>query len=237
MSNIIVFGSSGAIGTALIQSISKRYIPHHIYAVSNCQKTGHEKNITYCNILYDSEESISLLASKMKNIELDVIIVATGVLHNDKYSPEKSIQDLSASQFHFLFSANTVFPALVAKHFSPLLNRSKRSVFAALSARIGSISDNKLGGWYSYRVSKAGLNMIIKNLAIEFQRINKKSIFVGLHPGTVDSPLSQPFRKTISSEKIFTPRFSSNQLINILQRLTPIDTGKIFSWEGKEITP
>ena len=109
-----------------------------------------------------------------------MIIIATGVLHYDQVKPEKGLRDLSAKNFQLIFEANTILPALIAKHFIPKLNRDKRVVFAALSARVGSISDNQLGGWYAYRASKAALNMIIKSAAIEVGRRNKQAIIIGL---------------------------------------------------------
>lgn len=238
MKNIILFGSSGAIGNALTQKISAHYKESSVYAVSRDHRTTFNSNVILCQASYSSEASIASLASKMQDKMFDMIIVATGLLHNRKHVPEKSIKELSSEKFHSLFAANTVFPALVAKHFSPLLNKSKKSIFAALSARVGSISDNSLGGWYSYRISKAGLNMLIKNLAIEFsRRFTKQSIFVGLHPGTVDSALSRPFQNSVPSEKIFTPEYSASRLMNVLQQLTPADTGKVFSWDSGEILP
>ena len=123
-----------------------------------------------------------------------MVLVATGILHDEVFMPEKSLKDLSAEKFIHLFLVNSVLPAIIAKHFIPRLNQKKRSVFAALSARVGSISDNKMGGWYSYRASKSALNMIIKNVAIETARKNEQAIIVGLHPGTVDSNLSRPFQ-------------------------------------------
>ena len=166
-----------------------------------------------------------------------MVIVATGILHDGELMPEKSQKELSAEKFHRLFEINTIVPALVAKHFIPKLNREKRSVFAALSARVGSISDNQLGGWYAYRASKAALNMIIKNAAIEISRRNKKAIIVGLHPGTVDSNLSKPFQGNVPDGKLFTPKYSVQKLLVILTTLTSKQSGKCFAWDGKEILP
>ena len=126
---------------------------------------------------------------------------------------------------------------MVAKHFIPLLVADTPSIFAALSARVGSISDNKLGGWYAYRASKAALNMTIKNFAIEFKRRNKNAVIVGLHPGTVESNLSKPFAKNVPPEKMFTATYAVEQLIKVLNEIKVHDSGKIFAWDGKEILP
>jgi NAD(P)-dependent dehydrogenase (short-subunit alcohol dehydrogenase family) len=166
-----------------------------------------------------------------------MVIVATGILYENKIMPEKSLRDLSAEKFLRLFEVNTILPALVLKHFIPRLNRENRSVFAALSARVGSISDNKLGGWYAYRASKVALNMIIKNAAIEIHRKNKQAIIVGLHPGTVDSNLSKPFQSNVPDGKLFTPDYSVKMLLEVLSNLTSESSGRCFSWEGKEVEP
>ena len=132
---------------------------------------------------------------------------------------------------------NTILPALIAKHFIQHLETKTHSYFAVLSARVGSVSDNRLGGWYAYRASKAALNMIIKTLAIETRRRNKMACIVGLHPGTVDSPLSKPYHSNLKPESLFTADFSTQQLLSVLNALTPHESGKFFAWDGKEIHP
>ena len=133
------------------------------------------------------------------------------------------------------YRINTVGPALVAKHFLPLLPRDRRAVFAALSARVGSISDNRLGGWHSYRASKAGLNMILRNLAVELARSHPQAVVAGLHPGTVATDLSAPFQKGVRPEKLFTPAYSAERLLAVLDGLTPADSGGVFAWDGARI--
>lgn len=166
---------------------------------------------------------------------IDLIFVATGMLHNKEIMPEKAIKDLSAENFLALYQANTIVPALIAKHFLPLLNRENRAVFAALSARVGSISDNQLGGWYAYRCAKAALNMLIKNLSIETSRRCPRSVVIGLHPGTVKTPLSAPFQKHVPSNRLFEPELAAEALMNIVETVQPADTGKCIAWDRKEI--
>ena len=238
VNNIAIIGSSGALGHAFTQQLSALYPDATIYAFSRfeAKRSGH--NISYFSINYGNEASIeeaALLASK--NMQLDMVIVATGILHEGELMPEKSLKDLSAQNFQRLFEVNTILPALVAKHFLPKLNWDNRSIFAALSARVGSISDNQLGGWYAYRASKAALNMIIKNAAIEIGRRNKNAIIVGLHPGTVDSFLSKPFQGNMPDGKLFTPEFSVEKLLEVLAKLTFKHSGRCFAWDGKEIEP
>lgn len=133
------------------------------------------------------------------------------------------------------YRVNTVGPALVAKHFLPLLPRDRRAIFAALSARVGSTSDNRLGGWHSYRASKAALNMILRNLAIELVRSHPQAIVAGLHPGTVQTRLSEPFQRGVQPEKLFTPEHSAGRLLSVLDGLAPADSGGVFAWDGTVI--
>ena len=126
---------------------------------------------------------------------------------------------------------------MVGKYFIPLLQKGTKSTFAFLSARVGSITDNKLGGWYSYRASKTALNQIIKNFSIEVKRTNPDAIFVGLQPGTVKSYLSKPFEKNVKDNKLFTPDYSAKKLLEVIAKLEIKDTGKIFAWNGEEIQP
>lgn len=228
--NIAILGAAGAIGSAFTKRLSEKYPNASIFAFSR-------KGAAY-SIDYSSEDSLSGAAElATKDRPLDLVIVANGILHDEDLMPEKSLRDLSADNFQRIFEANTITPALIAKHFLPKLNKEHTSMFAALSARVGSISDNQLGGWYAYRASKAALNMIIKNAAIEVGRRNKPTIVVGLHPGTVDSDLSKPFQSNLADEKIFTPDYSAQKLLDVLENLSPEQTGKCFAWDGREILP
>ncbi len=166
---------------------------------------------------------------------VDLVIVATGILHRASISPEKSMREMSANAMAEVFAINTIGPALVAKHFLPQLRRGSKSVFAALSARVGSIEDNRLGGWMSYRASKAALNMLIKTLSIEHGRRRPDSIIAGLHPGTVDTALSEPFQKNVPDGKLFTPAQSADYLLSVIDGLKASDTGGVFAWDGARI--
>jgi NAD(P)-dependent dehydrogenase (short-subunit alcohol dehydrogenase family) len=227
--NIAILGASGAIGSAFTRLLSKTYPTASLFAFS--QNGEHF-------IDYSSEDSIAKaaeLAAKKK--PLDLVIVANGILHNSKIMPEKSLRDLSAEKFHRVFEINTITPALIAKYFLPKLNREQPSIFAALSAYVGSISENQIGGWYAYRASKAALNMIIKNASIEVGRRNRQAIVVGLDPGTVDSDLSKPFQRNVPDGKLFTPEYSAGKLLEVLENLSEEQTGKFFAWDGKEVLP
>lgn len=229
LKNIAVIGSSGGIGKAFVDVLSRQYSNANLYPFS---RTG-EYLIDYAN-----EDSIAEAAKTASSTgPLDLVIVANGMLHNTEVMPEKSIKELSRDKFQQVFEVNTIVPALIAKHFLPYLNRDDTSIFAALSARVGSISDNQLGGWYAYRASKAALNMIIKNAAIEMRRRSKNAIIVGLHPGTVDTNLSRPFHKNVPIDQLLTPHQSVEKLLDLLVSLTPDQSGKFFAWDGEEILP
>ena len=236
--NIAIIGSSGALGGAFIRRLSATYPDAAIHAFSRNPPQQTISNVVYHAINYQDEAAIERAASLASAAKpIDRVIVANGILHDGELMPEKSLGDLSAEKFHRLFEVNTILPALVAKYFLPKLNRNSPSIFAALSARVGSISDNRLGGWYAYRASKAALNMIIKNAAIEVGRRNKQAIVVSLHPGTVDSNLSKPFQGNVADGMLFTPEFSVRKLLQVLESLTPEQSGKCFAWDGKEIAP
>ena len=235
MKNILVIGANGAIGTAFIEQLRTVYPNALIHAYSRVNNAVNCDNVVYHQIDYNSESEIELVASTFD--EIDLIIIATGMLHDNNTMPEKSLRELKIENLQKLFNVNTVIPALFLKHFAPKLNKTNKSVFAILSARVGSISDNRLGGWYSYRMSKSALNMLIKTTAIEIARSNKSAIIVGLHPGTVASQLSQPFQQHVPEGKLFTPEYSTERLIEVIQGLSCNNSGQIFAWDGQEIKP
>ena len=227
--NIAILGASGAMGHAFASRLSKKYPDASLFAFS---RNGQHR------IDYRSEDAIAAAAElATKHKPLSLVIVANGMLHEGEMMPEKSLRELSAEKFHRMFEVNAITPALIAKYFLPKLDRDITSRFAALSARVGSISDNRLGGWYAYRAAKAALNMVIKNAAIEIGRRNKRAVIVGLHPGTVDSDLSRPFQGNVPDGKLFTPEYSAGRLLDVLENLTIEQTGRCFAWDGKEVLP
>lgn len=236
--NIVIIGASGGLGGAFVNLCNQAYPDATIYALSRSGVSFNLSNITSLSIDYNDEDSIESAALKASESgPLDMVIVATGMLHDGDLMPEKALRDLSHEKFERLFAVNVTTPAMIAKHFMPHLNRDAPSVFAALSARVGSISDNQIGGWYAYRASKAALNMIIKTAAIEVGRRNKQAVIVGLHPGTVDTGLSKPFQGNVRDDKLFSPEFSAQSLLMVLQGLTPEHSGRCFAWDGQEIEP
>jgi NAD(P)-dependent dehydrogenase (short-subunit alcohol dehydrogenase family) len=236
--NIAIIGGSGGIGSAFTQRVATSYPTAEIHVFSrHLIEKGHP-NVYSHLIDYLSEDSIAEAAHVASlNRPLELVFVATGLLHDDTLAPEKSLKELSADNLSKILAVNTILPALLAKHFLPCLNKNERSVFAAISARVGSISDNHLGGWYSYRASKAALNMIIKSAAIETARSNKKAVVIGIHPGTVDSNLSKPFQANVPQGKLFSPQHSVECMLSVLNSVTPQQSGRCFAWDGEEIQP
>ncbi|MEM6603568.1 MAG: SDR family NAD(P)-dependent oxidoreductase [Pseudomonadota bacterium] len=235
MQTILITGASGAIGGAFVQYYAQKYTDAVIHAISRADTDFTAPNIKKHIISDYSEADLTPIADKIDVI--DMAIVTNGILCDGDIRPEKSLRDLSEEKFTRLFAVNTIIPAMLAKVFVPKLNKTNRSVFAALSARVGSISDNHIGGWYAYRASKAALNMIIKNIAIEMGRKNKHAIIVGLHPGTVDSALSKPFQGNVPNGKLFTPDYSVEKLSHVIEGLTVQNSGNSFAWDGAEILP
>ena len=187
--NIAIIGSNGAIGCAFVTELIARYPKAKIHAFSRAPGNFQHPNIDWHCIDYQDETSIAEASAIAKaDGPLDLVIVATGILHDETIKPEKSLRDLTFEQYQHIFMINTITPAMLGKYFLPTLSHQKTSVFAVLSARVGSISDNRLGGWYAYRQSKTALNQFIKTASIEMKRCNPSAMVIGLHPGTVDSP-------------------------------------------------
>lgn len=235
---IIIIGSSGGLGRALALEYAQCHRVSQVFALSRAGTQPHHEKITHAHIDITDEDSIKSAATALKShAPFDIIIAATGLLSGDNIAPEKSMRAMEQAALAKSFAINAIGPALAAKEFLPLMRTDRKAVFAALSARVGSISDNRLGGWYAYRASKAALNMIIKTLAIEHKRKNKLAIIAGLHPGTVDTALSIPFQKNVPASKLFTPEYSAKALRAVIDDLTPQDSGDLFGWDGKLILP
>jgi NAD(P)-dependent dehydrogenase (short-subunit alcohol dehydrogenase family) len=224
----VVIGSSGGIGAAIRARLSEQFKTVHAFS----RKPASDS----LPIDVTDEASIEAAAAEI-DTPVHFVFVATGVLHSDRLEPEKTLRQLDRDTLLDVFAINTIGPLLVAKHFLPKLPRDQRGVFAALSARVGSIGDNRLGGWYAYRSSKAALNMGLKTLSIEHRRTHKQGIVVGLHPGTVDTRLSKPFQRGVPEEKLFTPDFSAERLLTVVDGLTPEHSGRVFAWDGEEVLP
>ena len=184
------------------------------------------------------EASIAAAATAMADNAPELVLVASGTLTlDDGTPPEKTFKAMDPAAMARSLAVNTIGPAMVAKHVLPLMPRDGRWVFAVLSARVGSISDNKLGGWHSYRAGKAALNMLVRNWAIELGRTHKHGAVVALHPGTVDTRLSAPFQQGLPAGQLRMRRDAAAALADVLNAVTPAQSGALLSWDGQEIAP
>lgn len=230
-----MFGASGGIGRALCEGLTEGGC-EMVYAGS---RAGEEPSGgPYRPFTFDltREDTIKEAADAMKDDPPEWVIVASGVLTlSDGTGPERSYRHVEPASMAEVFALNTIGPALVAKHCLRLMPRKERFVFAALSARVGSITDNGIGGWHAYRASKAALNMLLKNYAIELGRTHEAAVVVGLHPGTVDTALSEPFQKNLPEGQLTEPGEAAGNLLGLLAGLGPEDSGKIFDYAGKVV--
>ena len=235
--HVVVIGASGGIGAALVELLAARDEVAKITAFSRAPVAGASPKVVTAGMDLLDEASVAAGAAACADPAPRWVICATGLLHGADLQPEKSLRDLDPEKFARVLAVNTIGPALVLKHFAPVLPREGKSVLALLSARVGSISDNRLGGWYAYRSSKAALNQLVRTAAIEVGRRWKEAALVGLHPGTVATPLSAPFRGNVAPGKLFTSMESAGHLLAVIDRLTAADSGKCLAWDGSEIPP
>ena len=226
----VVIGSGGGLGAALLGQLERDD--------NFSQAVGLSRN-TEVSVNYLDESSIAKAAQSIaslcatSNLQLRLLLVATGFLHGEQGQPERSFTNLDAGYLAQVFQINTLGPALVMKHFLPLLPKTGRCVAGFVSAKVGSISDNALGGWYGYRASKAALNQLVKTASIELTRRNKDSICVSLHPGTVATKLSEPFAKT--GLNVRSAIEAADDLLAVLAGLNPADTGCLVDYKGQKL--
>jgi NAD(P)-dependent dehydrogenase (short-subunit alcohol dehydrogenase family) len=183
----------------------------------------------------DVRDEASIAAAAAKVSKLHLLMNVAGLLHDDTLGPEKRLADMDPTNMRRVFEVNAFGPLLVAKHFASALIHQERAVLANVSARVGSIGDNRLGGWYSYRASKAAQNMFTKNLAIELGRRSPHVVVVGMHPGTVDTDLSKPFQRSVPPGQLFDVERAASQLLGVIERLGPEDSGSFVAYDGQAI--
>ena len=219
----VVIGASGGIGEAVADQL--QHAGHQVLRFSRSTTPG-------LDVL--DEAGIQAAAASTGG-DLHLVFDATGFLHDDTFTPEKSLSRLDPAHLAHSFAVNAIGPALLMKHFLPLLARDGSATFATLSARVGSISDNQLGGWYSYRAAKAALNQLVRTAAIELARRNPNAVCVALHPGTVATRLSAPFRSSGHPARPTTE--AAKDLLAVIASLTAGNSGKFYDYAGVEIAP
>lgn len=219
MERALVIGASGGVGSAVASALRAR----------GCDVVGLSRATDALDVTRESsvEAALSALSGPF-----DLILVATGALEISGNLPEKSLRNLSADAFAAQFALNATGPALVLKHALRLMPRDRRAVFAALSARVGSIGDNRAGGWYSYRAAKAALNQILHTAAIEIARSHPQAVVAALHPGTVATSFTE---KYLGRHPAVAPEQAAANLLDVLDGLTPADTGGFRDWAGDTV--
>ena len=220
MKNVLLIGHSGGIGRAL----------NRAFLDQGASVTGISRSTDGLDITH--EDSVKSAFAVLDTQSFDTVMIASGALEINGAQPEKSLSQLTPDAMMDQFKVNTIGPALVLKHARRVLAKDRRSVFAALSARVGSIEDNRLGGWYSYRSAKAALNQIIRSGAIELARTHPQSICVALHPGTVQTNFT---RKYLGRHPAVAPHEAAENLLQVLESLTAHESGQFFDWAGKKI--
>jgi len=232
----VVAGAGGAIGAALLSELQARGGFARVMGFSRNGVAASNAGTPAIGVMdICSESSIADAAAQVSaaGLPLRLFINATGFLHGDGYMPEKSWRQIDPAHMAKAFAVNAIGPALLLKHFLPLLAHEGRAVFATLSAKVGSIGDNRLGGWYSYRASKAALNQIVRTAAVELARRQRESICVALHPGTVSSRMTQPFRK--DGLDVASPEAAAIRLLTVVDCLQAADNGGFLDYKGQPL--
>jgi NAD(P)-dependent dehydrogenase (short-subunit alcohol dehydrogenase family) len=241
----LVVGGNGGIGLGFVKAllnddrIARLFVTyrHPDHSSELLTLASEQKKLTCFPLDITQEAQIEKAIAQLSSMvpKLHLVINCVGILHNGEMQPEKSLRQLNPDYLMRYFQVNSIGAVLLAKHLQPSLKHGDRSVFATISAKIGSIEDNRLGGWYGYRASKAALNMFMKTAAIEYSRRCPQCIITLLHPGTTDTPLSEPFQRNVPPEKLFPVERTVAQLLNIIHNLTPADHGSFFSWDGSHL--
>lgn len=233
----LVIGASGGIGAAIIKQLLASSNVGNIIAVSRQSNLSTDERVTYLTLDVSEESGRLELKKTVAAQPIHFFFNAIGILHDEALhlQPEKRLDQLNADTLAQIMNINAFTPILLLATLQDSFKGSHPTVIASLSARVGSITDNQLGGWYSYRASKAAHNMLLKTASIELKRLNKQSVVLCLHPGTTDTALSKPFQSRVPNEKLFTPTFVAEQLLAVIAQRTPEDSGSFWDWNGESI--
>lgn len=231
--HVLIVGGQGGIGEALVDLLRHEKSVDAIHATWYRREPEPLDGVTWWQLDVTDEASIRSLAERIET--LDWLINAVGWLHDKGAGPEKHSREIDRENFLRAMEINALPSLLLAKHFRRQVKRSNAGVFATVSARLGSIAENGLGGWYSYRASKAALNMALRTLSVEWRRELPSATVAALHPGTTDTPLSRPFQSRVPSEQLFSPKRTAGYLLDVIGGLTPAVSGRFWSFDGKEL--
>ena len=231
MADKLVVGASGGIGAAFVEQLGRDSADARIFGTSRAGGDG------FLALDLADSASIDACVAQLREAGFtpDQIIIATGLLHQDDQGPEKSYRDLEMNWLSQVMQTNAIGPIYLLSRLMGLLDRKAEVQIGLLSARVGSISDNQLGGWYGYRASKAALNMYLKTLSIELARTHKRVQLLSLHPGTTDTGLSKPFQARVPADKLFTPEFAATALLGVMQQVKGGASGQFLAWDGAPI--
>jgi len=242
-STALIQGASRGIGLGLTRALLEDSPFAHVIATCRNPAAASElsaiedERLSVRQLDVSDPESVRRSAKTLsgEGVELALLINVSGVLHGNDFGPEKRFEDIEAAAFHRVYAVNTIGPALMLKAYHRLMACDGKAVFAAISARVGSIGDNRIGGWYAYRSSKAALNQILKTASVEFGRRRKNLIVAALHPGTTDTGLSEPFQANVPEGKLFSVERTTGYLLSVIDDLQLEDSGGFFAWDGKAI--
>lgn len=244
--NALIIGASQGIGLGFVKKLLQDDRISKIYATYRQEKSADEllsladqySNRLTCLMLDITDElqiAETIQTISTQTDKLHLVINCVGLLHDSDLQPEKSLRQINADNLLRYFQVNSIGAVLLAKHLVPLFRHNESAVFATISAKLASIGDNQLGGWYGYRASKTALNMFMRNVAIEYGRSCPNTVVVTLHPGTTDTQLSRPFQKNVSAEKLFSVERTVTQLLTVINQLQKSDSGQFFSWDGSRL--
>ena len=244
--NAFIVGASRGIGLGFVRKALQNSQYTKIFATYRQESSAdelftlqqqNEDRLICLQVDITQESQIAAAVKQISQIvdRLHLVIYCVGILHEGEFQPEKSLKQIDAENLLYYFQINSIGAVLLAKHIMPLLRHRDRNIFASISAKVGSIGDNYLGGWYGYRASKSALNMFLRTTAIEYSRRCRQTIVVALHPGTTDTGLSQPFQKNVPPEKLFPVEKTVNLLWTVMENLDIKDSGQFFSWDGTQL--
>ncbi|GGD59074.1 SDR family NAD(P)-dependent oxidoreductase [Lacimicrobium alkaliphilum] len=237
MKTTMIVGAGGGLGKALATRLGKDNKNNRVLAISRQPQPDLPASVEQFQIPEQDDSSIGGICRQLVETvsHIDQFICCVGLLHEGELQPEKKLEHLNAEHLHRYFAVNSIIPALWLKHLPALVDAKRSAVIAFLSARVGSITDNRLGGWYGYRSSKAALNMLIKTAQVEYRRRCPGVALVSYHPGTVDTPLSAPFQDRVPAHKLFKKEEAAGYLLSQLEGLTSDQAPYYLDWQGKPI--